>query len=145
MRKSVIFASSEAAPYSKTGGLGDVAGALPAALRELGCDVSVFLPLYRETLLKGVEIEPTGVSVVVPLGRSMIRVEVMQAGCAAVKTFFIACDEFYDRSFLYGTPRRDYFDNLARFTLFSRAVPEAVSALGLKAHIVHANDWQTGL
>ncbi len=145
MRLNLIFASSEAAPYSKTGGLGDVAGALPAALGRLGCNVSIFLPLYRETLLKGTEVEPTGVSVVVPLDRSMIRAEVYRAPRAEVKTFFISCDEFFDRSHLYGTAERDYFDNLARFTLFSRAVPEAVSGLGLKADIVHANDWQTGL
>ncbi len=142
---SLIFASSEAAPYSKTGGLGDVSGALPAALQRLGCDVCLFLPMYRETLGKDIEIEPVGVSVVVPLGRRMITAEIFTAPGAAVKTFFIVCDEFFDRTFLYGTPESDYFDNLERFTFFSRAVPEAVSALGLKADVVHANDWQTGL
>ncbi|MFQ5428284.1 MAG: glycogen synthase GlgA [Thermodesulfobacteriota bacterium] len=142
---SLIFASSEAAPYSKTGGLGDVAGALPAALSRLGCDVSLFLPLYRETRLKHIEIESTGTRIVVPLGRRMIRAEVFRAPRGPVKTFFISCDEFYDRSFLYGPPEGDYFDNLERFTLFSRAMLEAVSALGLDIDVLHANDWQTGL
>ncbi len=145
MALSVIFVSSEAAPFSKTGGLGDVAGALPAAMKGEGADVTLFLPLYRETLSRGLEIRDTGLEVVVPLGRRMIRAGVYRAGGAAVKTYFISCDEYFDRSFLYGTPERDYFDNLERFTLFSRAVLEAVCALGLRPGVVHANDWQTGL
>jgi starch synthase len=145
MALSVIFVSSEASPFSKTGGLGDVAGALPAALAEQGCDVALFLPLYRETLEKGLEVTDTGLEVVVPLGRRMIRAGVWRAGTGAVKTFFIRCDEYFDRSFLYGTPERDYFDNLERFTLFSRAVLEALCAMRLRPDVVHANDWQTGL
>ncbi len=145
MTISVLFVSSEAAPFSKTGGLGDVAGALPSALAGQGCDVSLFLPLYRETMERGAEIRDTGVEVVVPLGRRMVRASVYRAGRSAVKTFFIRSDEYFDRSFLYGTPERDYFDNLERFTLFSRAVLEASAALGLRPDVVHANDWQTGL
>jgi len=145
MGLNLIYVSSEAAPFSKTGGLGDVSGALPAALQELGADVTLILPLYRETLLKGTDVEPTGLNVVVPLGRRMIRASVFRARASAVKTFFIACDEYFDRSFLYGTPERDYFDNLERFTLFSRALLEAICAMGLRPDVVHANDWQTGL
>jgi len=144
---SLIFVSSEAAPFSKTGGLGDVAGALPAALSQLGCDVTLILPLYRETLLKGIDVEPTGLELVVPLGRRMIRAGVYRAlrGVGGVKTLFIACAEYFDRTFLYGPPERDYFDNFERFTFFSRALLEAICAMGLRPDIVHANDWQTGL
>jgi len=145
MGLSLIFVSSEAAPFSKTGGLGDVSGALPAALQNLGCDVTLILPLYRETLLKGVDVEPMGLDLVVPLGRRMIRASVYRARGAAVKTFFIRCDEYFDRTFLYGPRERDYFDNLERFTFFSRALLEAVCAMGLCPDVVHANDWQTGL
>jgi len=145
MGLSLIFVSSEAAPFSKTGGLGDVSGALPAALAELGCDVTLFLPLHRETLLKGIEVEPLGPNLVVPLGRRMIRARLFRARKAAVKTLFIACDEFFDRTFLYGPPESDYFDNLERFTFFSRALLEAICAMGLRPDVVHANDWQTGL
>jgi len=145
MGLSLIFTSSEAAPFSKTGGLGDVSGALPAAMQELGSDVTLILPLYRETLLKGTEVEPTGLEVIVPLGRRMIRGTVFKARASAVKTLFIACDEFFDRTFLYGSPERDYFDNFERFIFFSRALLEVVCAMGLRPDIVHANDWQTGL
>ncbi len=145
MGLSLIFTSSEAAPFSKTGGLGDVSGALPAALQELGSNVTLILPLYRETLLKGTDVEPVGLDVVVPLGRRMIRASVFKARASAVKTLFIACDEFFDRTFLYGPRERDYFDNLERFTLFSRALLEAICAMGLRPDVVHANDWQTGL
>jgi len=145
MALNLIFISSEATPFSKTGGLGDVAGALPRALQELGCDVTLILPLYRETLLKDIDAEPTGLEVVVPLGRRMIRGRVYRALKSTVKTIFIACDEFFDRTFLYGPPERDYFDNLERFTFFSRALLETICAMGLRPDVVHANDWQTGL
>ncbi len=145
MALNVIFATPEALPFAKTGGLADVAGALPLALKKLGCKVSLFLPYYREVGLSGVKTEPTGLEVVVPVGRRDIRGQVLKASSDGVAVYFIKRDEFFDRSCLYGTPEGDYFDNLERFMFFSRGVMEALKAGAFKPDIIHCNDWQTGL
>jgi starch synthase len=147
MGLNVIVASSEVVPFAKTGGLADVAGSLPHALKKLGCEVSVFMPLYREVLEKNLEIEPTGVEVAIPLGKRTLTGEVFKGSTDGIPVYFIKKDEYFDRSSLYGTPEGDYFDNLERFTFFSRGLLEAVKAdgLGIKPDIIHANDWQTGL
>ncbi len=142
---NVVFVSSEAVPFAKTGGLADVSGTLPVALKKVSCKVTLFLPFYRQVLSGGFEIEPTGLEVSVPLGRRELRAEIMRASSNDLPVYLIKRDEFFDRSYLYGTPEGDYFDNLERFTLFSRAVVEAIKTRGFKPHIIHCNDWQTGL
>ncbi len=145
MSISVIMVASEATPYSKTGGLADVAGSLPLALKRLGCRVTLFLPYYRETALRCVEVEPTGLRVTVPLGVREIEAEVLKAVDTEVPTYFIKRDEFFDRGGLYGTPEGDYFDNIERFAFFSRAVHETLRERRFEPDIIHCNDWQTGL
>ncbi len=145
MLPSVIIASSEAVPFSKTGGLADVSGALAVALKRAGCKVALFLPFYRETALGGFEIENTGLTVKAPIAGRVITAEVLRTSHEGVPIYFIRCDEFFDRTYLYGTPERDYFDNLERFTFFSRGVLEALKARGFAPDIIHLNDWQTGL
>jgi starch synthase len=147
MGLNIVVVSSEVVPFAKTGGLADVAGSLPLALKRLGCNVSIFMPLYREVLTKGLEVESTGVEVTVPLGRRTLTGKICKGSTDGIPVYFIKRDEFYDRSHLYGTPEGDYFDNLERFTFFSRGVLEAikVDALGIKADIIHSNDWQAGL
>ncbi len=145
MALSVVFAASEAAPFAKTGGLADVAGALPAELARLGCRVSLFLPMYRASDLSGVMLRRVDVRISVPVGPIAIEPEIHAAEWRGVEVFFIRCDEYFDRSRLYGTPDGDYFDNLERFTFFSRAVVETIRAGGMRVDIVHTNDWQTAL
>ncbi len=147
MALNVVIASPEVVPFAKTGGLADVAGSLPHALKRLGCKVSVFMPLYREIREKGVEMEATGVEVTVPLGRRTLTGKVCRGETDGIPVYFIKRDEFFDRSYLYGTPEGDYFDNLERFTFFSRAVLEAIKVdkLGVKADIIHCHDWQSAL
>ncbi len=145
MALNVIFATPEAFPFAKTGGLGDVAGALPLALKRLGCKVSLFLPYYREVLLSRARTEPAGIEVSVPMAGRDLSGQVLKTSIDGLAVYFIKRDEFFDRSCLYGTPEGDYFDNLERFVFFSRAVLEAVKAKDLKPDIIHCNDWQTGL
>ena len=64
----VLEVASEAVPFAKTGGLADVAGALPGALARLGCDVTLVLPAYRQVFEQGLPIEPTGIEFEVPIG-----------------------------------------------------------------------------
>lgn len=142
---TVVIAASEAAPFAKTGGLADVAGALPVALKHLGCRVIVFMPYYREVGEKGFDIEETGLTVPVNMGKRTVRAEVFVGQQHGVPFYFLKRDEFFDRKYLYGTPEGDYFDNLERYTFFSRGVLEVIKARDLTPDIIHCNDWQTGL
>jgi len=145
MKPRVLFCASEAVPFAKTGGLADVAGSLPAALARLGCKVTLIIPFYRAAAESGLEFKSTGRRVDVPLGRRIISSEILKSGSGPVETCLVRCDEYFDRTYLYGTPEGDYFDNLERFAFFSRAVVEATLALGPRPQVIHTNDWQTGL
>ncbi len=145
MAMNVIYVSPEAVPFSKTGGLADVAGALPNALKAHGCAVCMFLPLHRQTAAGGFKLTDTGITVVVPIGKKEVKGRVLKSVETGIDAYFIRCDEYFDRAHLYTTPEGDYPDNLERFAFFSRGVLEAVKALGIRPGIIHANDWQTGL
>ncbi|MCR4286757.1 MAG: glycogen synthase, partial [Deltaproteobacteria bacterium] len=145
MALDVVFVSPEAAPFAKTGGLADVAGALPVALKASGCNVTLILPLYRDVRASNARLESAGFEVSVPVGTRLIKAAVFRGDLDDVDVFFIECDEFFDRTRLYGTDDRDYFDNLERLSFFSRAALEVIKTGRIKADIIHSNDWQTGL
>ena len=114
----IAFAASECVPFSKTGGLADVIGALPPALANLGHQVTVFLPRYRQTKLDN----PRGVipSITVPFDDRYRFCSVLDGGeRSGVQFYFIDYPPFFDRDGLYGTPLGDYHDNAERFALFS--------------------------
>jgi len=141
----ILFASSEVAPFAKTGGLADVAGALPRALRALGHDVRVILPKYR-----AVDAERHGLRLLVPrlpvpIAWTMEDAAVWAAALGDVPVYFLQQDEYYDREGLYQVDGRDHPDNAERFAFFSRAVLELASAVDFIPDVFHCNDWQTGL
>jgi starch synthase len=147
-RINIVYAASEAAPFAKTGGLADVAGALPAVLAERGADVTVMLPLYRCVRESGVDLHPLDPPFVdVPLGPHSVKVglEGAEVSDGNVRLVCLRYDPFFDRPELYGEGGRDYPDNSHRFALFSRGVISAAKALGLRPHVFHVNDWQTAL
>ena len=140
---NIAFAASEGVPFSKTGGLADVVGALPRALAALGHQVSVYLPRYRQTKLA----KPATVvrSITVPFDDEYRFPSVISGGSqSGVRFFFIEYPPYFDRDALYGTPAGDYPDNAERFALFSRAVLEASKILGAP-HVFHCHDWQSAL
>ena len=138
--------ASEAAPLAKTGGLGDVVGGLPLALRDLGCQVAVVLPAYRQTLSHIPDYELVAEDLPVRLGRLHLTADVLAGELApAVPVYLIRRDEFFDRSHLYGTGRGEYFDNQERFIFLSRSIPALCSKLGFEPDVILGNDWQTGL
>ncbi len=151
----VVYISPEVAPLAKTGGLADVAGALPKALENLGHDVSVFMPFYRQAKdyfdNGGAEqkVIDTGVSVSVPIATRRPTADIFEARLpgSSVRLYLIRNDAYFDRSDLYTDSARhaDYDDNCERFVFFSRAALEATEALGLRPEVIHCNDWQTGL
>jgi len=139
----IVIAASECTPYSKTGGLADVIGALPPALAHLGHQVTVYLPKYRQTKLPNARTVIS--SITVPFDDRYRFCSVLDAGKhAGVQFYFIDYPPFFDRDGLYGTPLGDYHDNAERFALFSRAVLEATKVLGAP-DVLHCHDWQTAL
>ncbi len=142
----IAFAASEGTPFAKTGGLADVAGALPRELVKLGHEVSVYLPFYAR--VRGhIEGEPKYLvrSLTIPFRSYNRFVGVVDGGKRdGVQHYFIDCPELFDRKELYGTAGGDYPDNAERFGLFCRAVIEASKILGVP-QVFHVHDWQAAL
>lgn len=132
---------SEVAPWSKTGGLGDVGGALPAALAKLGHAVTVVSPRYRG-MDAGVEIASFGPEEWPGAPAWRLREAAERPG---LRLWFLDCPPYFDRDGLYGASGGDYPDNHLRFAFLSRGALEAASRLGARADILHAHDWQAGL
>lgn len=142
----VAFVSSEVVPFSKTGGLADVAGALPKFIADLGHDVTIFTPLYRG-IRKRFEPRKSKRGIAVPVGSETVEGGIYSGNLpdSKVKVVFIANDRYFDREGLYGDGDGDYGDNCSRFVFFSRGVLEAMKALKFEPDIIHSNDWQSGL
>ncbi|MGB7600401.1 MAG: glycogen/starch synthase, partial [Candidatus Sulfotelmatobacter sp.] len=139
----IAFAASEGVPFSKTGGLADVVGALPRALAALGHQVSVYLPRYRQTRLA----DPATVvhSITIPFDDKYRFSAVVTSGSqSGVRFYFVDYPDYFDRDALYGTAAGDYPDNAERFALFSRTVLEASKILGVP-QVFHCHDWQSAL
>lgn len=134
----ILIVSSEAAPFVKSGGLGDVVGSLPKALRELGADVRVVIPKFRKIKnenFAGVEF----------LGNFNVKLgwRTQKAGVLykndSVPVYMIENDFYFGRDELYG-----YDDDNERFAFFSRAVLDMLPFVDFIPDIIHCNDWQTG-
>jgi len=136
----ILMVASEAAPFAKTGGLGDVLAALPRALVGLGHSVDVVIPRYR-----GITIGKSVGKVAVALGEKATDSEVFEVTEGGVRTIFIDHARYFDRNHLYGTADNDYSDNPERFAFLSRAALEWGSYAKDPYDMVHAHDWQAGL
>jgi starch synthase len=143
--------ASEVEPFAKTGGLADVAGALPTALARLGHDVRILMPKYGVVDPVAGELQTALARVVVPIGDRLVEGALLEGRTpAGVPVYFLAQHGYYEREGLYGTIDGDYWDNCERFTFFCRAGLEAVARIGegdggWLPQIIHVNDWQTGL
>jgi starch synthase len=147
----VLFATSEAYPLIKTGGLADVSGSLPAQIAQLGHKVKLVLPAYQAILDKVTKVSVVSQFEVGAAGRilkaRLLKVKVPELG---VGVLLVDIPELFNRP---GNPYlapegHDWWDNGERFGTFAKAVVEiAMDRVGLKwkADVVHANDWQTGL
>ncbi len=144
-RLRILFVSPEVEPFAKTGGLADVAGALPKALAGLGHDVRVLMPKFRSVARHAGSLTPVIPRLRVPIGDRTQEGALLEGRMGRVPIYFLAQDHYYDRDALYGTPEGDYWDNCERFIFFCRASVEALRVLGWTPQVIHANDWQTGL
>jgi starch synthase len=145
----IVLASSEAVPFSKTGGLADVASALPKALAQAGHDVWLVTPYYPQLVPAGnvPDIRPTDIRLNISLGPKTTTGRVLESSLprSNVRVCLIEQPDYFDRPGLYQDSRGDYRDNSERFIFFSRAVMETARQLDVRPDIFHANDWQTGL
>jgi len=139
----IAFVASECVPFSKTGGLADVVGALPRALAAAGHEISVYIPRYRQTRIT--EERTVVQSITIPFDDQYRFCSIVTgAGYPGVRFFFIDYPPFFDREGLYGTASGDFPDNAERFALFCRAVLEGSKILGVP-DVFHCHDWQSAL
>ncbi len=138
----ILMVASEAVPFAKTGGLADVAAALPKALGELGHDVTVVMPRYRGIAVQGAPTTSFGVS----MGGHTYKADVfVQETSPGVRVALVDHPAFFDRDALYGLGSHDYGDNPRRFGFLCLAALEFMRAEGTRVDVVHAHDWQGGL
>lgn len=145
----IVIASSEAVPFSKTGGLADVTSALAKSLSNRGHEVSLFIPHYPriQAARNCLPLDRTDNRVEIQLGSKNATANLLWAQLpdSNARVFLVEQPDYFDREGLYGENGKDYPDNCERFVFFSRAVLEFVRRLVLCPDVVHANDWQTGL
>ena len=136
----ILLLSSEAVPFAKVGGLADVAGSLPKALRLLGHDARLALPKYglineaKFGLTKVLDSQP------VPVGSGHGLASVFESAVEGMPTYLIGNDKYFDRQEVYG-----YDDDGERFVFFCRAALEMLQKLDWRPDVIHCNDWHTGI
>lgn len=137
---NILYIAAEATPFIKTGGLADVAGSLPKAIKNQGHDIRLVLPLHGQIYEKYIDkLESLG-SFEVDLIKKTVDVEVFYFNHQGLECYFLANKEFFDRIDLYG-----YEDDDLRYLLFSKASVLLLEFIDFKANILHANDWHSGL
>jgi starch synthase len=142
----ILLASSEVHPFSKTGGLADMAAALAKYLARAGHQVGLVTPLYRGIRERFPKVQPFDWQIDLPLGSGRVQAKVWSAGGAGEPTiYFIDQPEFYQRTGLYQHAGADYPDNAARFIFLSKCVAQMARYLPWQPELVHVHDWQVGL
>lgn len=138
----VLFASSEVFPFSKTGGLADVSGSLPIALKDLGVDISIITPLYKCVYDK-YTLTDTNLTFSLPISDYHSQAEIKKYDYKNVPVYFVENKKYFFRDELYTTKEGDYPDNAERFIFFSKAIIEFAKRGNFD--ILHLNDWQTAM
>ena len=147
----IVLTSSEAVPFGKTGGLADVASGLPKGLAKRGHEVSLFVPHYPQFIdptVSHTHVLDFEIPIELATGEESIAGSVLKTVLpdSGVDVYLVDQPEMFDRDGIYQPANGGQFeDNCKRFVFFSRAIMQAVDALGLRPDIIHANDWQTGL
>lgn len=139
-KKKVLFATSEAGPFIRSGGLGDVAAALPQALNDLGADCRVILPLYHDIPADFRSTMKYIGSVYVTLAWRYQYAGLFSAVYNGVTYYFVDNEYYFKRQGIYG-----HYDDAERFAFFSKAVLECIRLMDFYPEVIHSNDWHTAL
>jgi starch synthase len=141
---NILFAAAEVAPLIKTGGLADVAGALPPALRRLGHDARIVMPSYRRIRAGGVPLQGPIASAFLPAGDQLEIMRVFTTRLGETPVYLLDIPSAFDRDTIFGDA-----DDDRRFILFARGIAALMLHLQERENwhtdTVHANDWHTGL
>jgi len=147
----VAMVAAECVPYAKTGGLGDVIGALPIQLEKIGVEVTILLPRHRTIDLGKFGFEPVdlGHETLAPFGSENLSYDIHTSRLpgTSIKVFLIGNDRFFDRDGIYVDPltRKDYPDQADRWIFFDRAVMEFLRRAMPNVDVIHCHDHQTAL
>ncbi len=138
----ILFLTAEAVPFAKVGGLADVAGSLPKALRGLGHDIRVMMPRYGTISSDEFQLEKIGEPFRVPAGAGKEYVHLIGSTMGGEVPVYLLWNEHYftSREKVYG-----FEDDAQRFAVFGRGIIEALKVVDWKPDVIHANDWHTGL
>ncbi|MGH8237958.1 MAG: glycogen synthase, partial [Steroidobacteraceae bacterium] len=141
----ICFVASEVAPLAKTGGLADVAGALPRHLHDQGHDIRVFMPFYSSIGTAALQMVPVegAQNVELRLGAHLYRYSLLETQLpgSSVPLYLVHCPAVYDRPTLYTIGADEHL----RFLVLQRAALDGCQRLQFAPHIVHCNDWHTAL
>jgi starch synthase len=142
----ILLASSEVYPYSKTGGLADMVGALAVALANAGHEARVVTPLYRGIREKFPALRKVDWYFNLPIGLRFVPAELWELEVArGLKIYFIDQPEYFDRFGIYQENHVSYADNAERYIFFSKCVAHLARYLHWRPDVIHVHDWQTGL
>lgn len=144
---NILFVSAECVPFAKSGGLGDVTGALPQFLKKKGHNIIIVMPMYSVIDRRLHNIETAVREMHVETGGEVVSCAVLTTSLpGGVQVYFIDYAPFFDRPGLYNdSTHTDYEDNPERFIFLSRAALELCRVFGFAPDIVHANDWHTAV
>jgi starch synthase len=129
----ILLAASEVVPFAKTGGLADVAGALPLALNDLGQEVIIAMPRYKA------------------ISKARFKIKRLSGNISYstlgedIKVYFIENNKYFNRDGLYGDKTGDYKDNLDRFSYYCKSALELLKEIQFKPDVIHCHDWQSAL
>ena len=142
----ILLASSEVHPYSKTGGLADMVGALAKTLAHAGHRVGVVTPLYAGIRERFPQLKRLELPLEFPLGAQQVRGEVWSLEpVEGLTVYFVDQPAFYERADLYQAEGVDYPDNAERFIYFAKAAAHLALHLSWKPEVLHVHDWQAGM
>jgi starch synthase len=143
--RSVFFVASECAHFVKAGGLGDVVGALPAALRELGIDARIVIPRYDVIPSEGLTQHRTPLGVPLGTGEAWAAVLETRLPGTDVPVYLLDHEGFFGRGYLYDPPGAVATDNLVRFAFLCRGAIQLCKYLGFFPDVFHVHDWPSAL
>ena len=144
----ILISASEAAPFAKEGGLGDVVGTLPKFLSRLGHDVRVVMPRYHKVDRDKFCLKPVGGPLGVPMGIiGTMWCEVLEGKMSdsEVPVYFIEHEQYYGRNSIYQVNGHGYMDNDNRFVFLSRASLELCEMIQFRPDVIHVHDWHTAV
>ncbi len=146
---TIVEVASEAAPFSKTGGLGDVLGALPRELAKQGERVLLFLPRYSDMDASSLAMQRVSLQSTVQIGKKSLPIilDIAKDKRTKLEYYFVYHDDYFTRPGIYQNPNtgEDFPDNVERFVFFVQAVLAAVKELGVQPDVFHVHDWQAAM